>query len=250
MVDILINLINDMRICLAISFGIGLISGYLYTKLRAREIYKPELDRLIQKIASQEIEADTSLNQNSTANAKLQEEENNLQNGTTLIKKFKNDISDLEATKTELDTKNIELKEQFLKLNNNLRNKNSEIQSLKSALGVEDLSKIEARKKNLKSDISNYLTNYKQKCDSYDGLFNEDKELHTENSNLKSKLLSLTTIFNKKELELSDITKHTQDLRTKLQREFDLMIQNKEENISAIQRYKNQLLEIKKKLSS
>ncbi len=250
MVDILINLINDMKICLAISLGIGLISGYLYTKLKSRELYKPEVDRLIQKIASQEIEADASLNQSNIIDSKLEEYENSLQEGNITIKKLKNDISDLENTKTELNTKNLELKEQFLKLDNNLKNKNSEIQSLKSALGIEDLSKIEAYKEKLKNDISNNSIIYKQKCDSYDGLFNEDKELHSENSNLTSKLSSLSALFGKKELELLDLTKHTEELRTKLQREYDLMIQSKEENISAIKRYKNQLLEIKEKLSS
>ena len=55
----LIDLISDMKICLGLALGTGLISGYLYTKFKARELFKPDIKNLRKKINYTQNEAGT-----------------------------------------------------------------------------------------------------------------------------------------------------------------------------------------------
>jgi chromosome segregation ATPase len=249
MTSTLIDLISDMRICLGLALGTGLIIGYLYTKFKARELFKPDIKNLKRKIIHNETEANSLSAKNSEVETELELYSGKLHESNLEVTKSKNEISDLESNIHTLETEGTKIKDQYQKQEHVLNRYSNEVQKLKTTLGVEDISDIENQKSTLKANAIQIVDTYQQKCDSCEGMYNEEKALKRENSDLSSKISSLAAAYNKKELELAEATQKVSTIREKLQLEFDKILANKEENEIKIENYKKQLLEIKEKLS-
>ena len=245
----LIDLISDMKICLGLALGTGLIAGYLYTKFKARELFKPDIKNLKKKINYTQKEANTLSAKNSELESELEVYSGKLHEANLEVTKHKNKLSDLEKSLRALEAEGASVKAQYKTQKHTLNRHNKEIQELKTTLSVEDISDIETHKSKLKANAIQIVDTYQQKCDSCEGMYREEKALKVENSNLSSKISSLTATFNKKEQELSDATDTLSNIREKLQLEFDKLLSNKEEYESKIKAYKKQLLTIKEKLS-
>lgn len=250
MVDILINLINDMKVCLALALGAGFVFGYIYSKLKARETHQPLINELKKNIYEQKEKSNTLLTQINEDKEMIKNYDDELHGGNLTNTKFKSIISELEIKKAKLEKDDANLKNQYTKQENIFTDYNNEIITLKSVLGIEETAQIDNHKRTLKEDITKKAEIYKQKCDSSEGLQKEDKELMRETSDLSSQISSLTAALNKKEDLLLDCAKNTSSLRLKLQKEYDTIIKNKEEDDSKIESFKKQLLAIKEKLSS
>ena len=249
MIATLIDLMSDMKVCLGLALGTGLIVGYLYTKFRARELFKPDIKNLKQKIAHNKRETSSLSAKNSDVETELELYSGKLHEGNLEVAKGKNEISDLESNMRTLEAEGANMKDQYQKQEQILNRYNSEVQELKTTLGVENIANIEDQKSTLKANAIQIVDTYQQKCDSCEGMYSEEKELKRENSDLTSKISSLVASFNKKEYELSDATEKVSTIREKLQLEFDKLRSAKEENEMKIENYKKQLLAIKEKLS-
>jgi chromosome segregation ATPase len=245
----LIDLISDMKICLGLALGSGLILGYLYTKFKARELFKPDIKNLKKKINYNENEASKLLTKNSEVETELELYSEQLHSGNLEVTKHKNELSELEENMRDLETEGANIKAQYKTQEHTLDRYNNEIQELKTMLDVENISDIENHKSTLKASAIQIVDTYQQKCDSCEGMYREEKALNTENSDLTSKISSLAATFNKKEYELSDATDTVSNIREKLQLEFDNLLASKEENDTKIRVFKEQLLAIKAKLS-
>lgn len=249
MIATLIDLMSDMKVCLGLALGTGLIVGYLYTKFRARELFKPDIKNLKRKIVHNERETSSLSAKNSDVETELELYSGKLHEGNLEVAKGKNEISDLESNMRTLEAEGTNMKDQYQKQEQILNRYNSEVQELKTTLGVENIANIEDQKSTLKANAIQIVDTYQQKCDSCEGMYSEEKELKRENSDLTSKISSLVASFNKKEYELSDATEKVSTIREKLQLEFDKLRSAKEENEMKIENYKKQLLAIKEKLS-
>ncbi len=249
MTGTLIDLISDMKICLGLALGTGLIFGYLYTKFKARELFKPDIKNLKRKINYNESESSTLLAKNEEVETELELYSGKLHESNLEVTKSKNQISDLESNMRTLEIEGATAKSQYKTQENILNRYNNEVQELKTTLGVEDTSDIENHKTTLKANAIQMVDGYQQKCDSCDGMISEEKALKIENSDLTSKISSLVASLNKKEYELSDTTEKVSTIRGKLQLEFDKLLESKEENEAKIGAFKEQLLAIKAKLS-
>jgi len=249
MIATLIDLMSDMKVCLGLALGTGLIVGYLYTKFRARELFKPDIKNLKQKIAHNKRETSSLSAKNSDVETELELYSGKLHEGNLEVAKGKNEISNLESNMRTLEAEGTNMKDQYQKQEQILNRYNSEVQELKTTLGVENIANIEDQKSTLKANAIQIVDTYQQKCDSCEGMYSEEKELKRENSDLTSKISSLAASFNKKEYELSDATEKVSTIREKLQLEFDKLRSAKEENEMRIENYKKQLLAIKEKLS-
>ncbi|MCH9813519.1 MAG: hypothetical protein K0U47_06190 [Epsilonproteobacteria bacterium] len=247
--DIIMNLISDMKICLAIALLTGLIFGYLYTKLRARETYKPQIKKLNNQIQEVKIESDEITMQNSEIESAIAACDDELNQGNLTITKYKNEISDLESNRNSLEQEDTGLKNQHQKQESILHDYSNEIKTLQSSLELKDINQIEDHKVTFKAAAIDTADHYRQKCDSYEGLCNEEEVLKKEIFSLNSNVASLTASLNKKKLELSDATENIGSLKNRLQDEYDAIVANLEENKTLIQSYKKQLLAIKEKLA-
>ncbi len=249
MTGTLIDLISDMKICLGLALGTGLIFGYLYTKFKARELFKPDIKNLKRKIKHHETESSAILSKNGEIENELETYSSKLHEGNLEVTKRKNEISDLESNIRTLELEGESVKSKYQKQEDLFNNYNSEVQELKSTLSVEDISQIENHETALKANAIELADTYQQKCDMWEGMKREEKALNQENLDLTSKISSLGALFNKKEYELSDATTKVSTLREKLQYEFDQLLASKEENEAKIGEFKKQLLAIKEKLS-
>ncbi len=248
MTDILINLINDMKICLATALGAGLVFGYLYTKLKAYQTHKPAISGLKQKIDTHKLNSNSIMMKKDKNIAKIKEYDEKSNNADTTIAKFKDEINKLEIDKLTVETKTTDLKSVYQKQTDILGNNTKEIKSLKTVLNLEDITKIDDYKTTLKQDLSDKTILYQQKYDSYKGLHNEAEELKKENFTLTTKKLALAATIDDKKSQLADTTKGITKLRSKLQTQYDAMVQSIEDNRDKIQSYKTQLLQLKEKL--
>ncbi len=245
----LIELISDMKVCLGLALGTGLISGYLYTKFKARELFKPDIKNLKKKINYNQREASTLLSKSSEVETELELYSGKLHEANLEVTKHKNEVSNLEEDMRALETEGANVKAQHRTQEHILNRYDKEIQELKTTLDISDISDIENHKSVLKANAIQILDTYQQKCDSCEGMYSEEKSLKVENSDLTSKISSLAASLNKKGYELSDATEGVSTIRGKLQLEFDKLLASKEENDAKIGAFKEQLLAIKAKLS-
>jgi len=245
----LLELISDMKICLALALGTGLISGYLYTKLRAKEIYKPDIINLKKKIKYNKNESRLLLSKNSDIENEIESFSSKVHEENIVATKHKNELYALEENFRSQEAEYANVKAQYKTKEHMLNRYNKELQELKTTLDVKDISDIENHKSTLHAKSISIVDNYKQKCDSCERMYSEEKSLKIENSELTSKISSFGALFNKKEYELADSTKTVSTIRGKLQLEFDKLLRTKKENDTKIERYKKQLTDIKDKLS-
>lgn len=249
MTGTLIDLISDMKICLGLALGTGLVFGYLYTKFKARELFKPDIKNLKRKIQDHEDESTVLHAKNSEVESELERYSNKLHDGHLEVTKHKNEISDLESNMRTLELEGATTKSQYQKQEEIYNNFNGKVEELKTALKVDDISKIEDYKTALKASTIEFENTYQQKSDMYEGMKSEEKALIKENSGLTSKIASIEAQLHKKGYELSDTTQKVATLRDKLQAYFDQLLAGKEENEAKIESFKKQLLAIKEKLS-
>jgi chromosome segregation ATPase len=249
MTGTLIDLISDMKTCLALALGTGLILGYLYTKFRARELFKPDIKNLKQKIEYNGKESNDLLTKNSELENELELYNNKLNKSNLKITKHKKEISDLESNLRELELEGGNIKSQYQKQENILNKYNNEIKELKGTLEIESISDIENKKVAIKAKTIEVSNIYQQKSDMFEGMNSEEKELKRENSELSSKVSSFEALLNKKGMELSNANDKVSTIREELQHKFNQLIETKDENEAKIEYFKKQLLAIKNKLS-
>jgi chromosome segregation protein len=249
MTDILINMIGDLKTCLALALGSGFIFGYIYNKFKAKERYKPEIKNLKHKIQSKREEMKVLSAKNSDISVEVEKYTDQLNNTNLEITKLKNQIADLEINKNELLKEETAIKDQYIKQKSILNDYQEEIKKLKDRLRIEDIANLEDRKSTLQAEAANIADTYKQKCDSYEGLFNEKRELEKEISNLTSNIASLKATLHQKEQHILNSSNNISALREKLQNEFNKLIESKEENEDRITYFKKELLALKDKLS-
>jgi len=245
----LMSLIGDIKTCLALVLGTGLLFGYLYTKLKAREIFKPEIKNLKKKIKHHQDKSYSLLSKNSDIEKELEGYESELHNYNLESTKQKEKLSEIQQKIRTLESDGVQIKINHQRQQKVLDNYNTEIKELKSKLGVEKISKIDEHKVNLTEYSKQIAQRYEQKCNSYKGFIKDETAIRKENHDLKSKLSSLTADLNKKGLELIDKNEIVSTLREKLQNEYEDLLANKKENETKIEQYRKQLLAIKDKLS-
>jgi len=249
MTDMLINMIGDLKTCLALALGSGFIFGYIYNKFKAKEKYKPEIKNLKHKIQSKKEEMGFLSAKNSEISKEVTKHTDHLNNTNLEITKFKNQIADLETNRNKLLKEEATIKDQYTKQKNILNEYQDKIKELKDKLRVDDITNLDIRKSALQTEAANIANTYKQKCDSFEGLFNEKRELEKETSNLTSNIASLKAILHKKEQQILNSSNNISALREKLQNEFNKLIESKEENEDRINYFKKELLALKDKLS-
>ncbi len=248
MTNILINLIIDMKICLAIAVGLGLLFGYLYTKLKAMQTHKPAINGLKKKIDTTRTNSSSLKIKKDENIAKIKEYNEKLNSDDTTIAKFKDEINKLEIAKLESQKQTTHIQNSYKKQTDILDNNTQEIKSLKKLLDLENITEIEDHKTALKMDLNSKIELYKQKSNSYEGLNNEAEELKKENFTLNTKELSLTATLDEKKSNLADTIKNITKLKSKLQTEYDQMVQSIQDNKNKIQNYKTELLQLKDRL--
>jgi chromosome segregation ATPase len=245
----LMSLIGDLKTCLALALGSGLLFGYLYTKFKARELFKPEIKGLKKKIKHHQLKSQSLLSKNGDIKKKLEGYEAELHNYNLEATKYKDKLSEAQQKMRTLESEGVHIKTDHQRQQKILDGYNTEIKELKSKLDLDDLSKIDEHKANLALSATKVENRYKQKCDLYEGFVKDKTALTQENHDLKSKLSSLTAELNKKGLELIDKGDIVSTIREKLQNEYEDLLANKKENETKIEQYRKQLLAIKDKLS-
>ena len=245
----LMSLIGDIKTCLALVLGTGFLFGYLYSKFKARELFKPDIKNLKKKIKHHQYKSQSLLSKNDAIEKKIEGYETTIHDYNLEVTTHKEKLSSLQADMRDLETKGVEVKTNHQTQQKVLTRYNTEIEALTSTLGIKDLSKIDKHKATLTASIANIESTYKQKCDSYEGFVKDKKALHQENHDLTTKLSSNTEELNKKGLELIDKEEIVSSLREKLQDEYDMLLVNKKDDETKIEQYKKQLLTIKDKLS-
>ncbi len=248
MIDILTNLILDLKNCLAIALGIGLLTGYIYTKLRSREIYKPEIDRLNEKIDIQDSESKSFISKTKEIEEDIEKLNSSIKENQLHIKKIQEDIHDFEIQKIEKLRKESRIIERFNDAKNTLTTKEFELKELKNRLEVDDLSNIEAKSESINSKISQNSKEYSQKQEVYSNLLEKKKEIEEKKIALEEELLSLNKTLDEKEEKLSKLIQNRDTLKEELQNRYDSIVRDREDDLQKIEEYKSELLKIKQSI--
>ena len=249
MVDILINLAEDIKLCLLGSLGIGVVTGYLFTKLRVSEKYIPTIYKLEDTLQNKEsaINANEVKKHESIKLAKNLNEKLNKTNQE--VSKLKDITNNLETQTAKSKSEQESLKNQYSKQENILNDYDKEIINLNYTLGLSGNIKPAEKKEMLKAEIETNEQEYIKECDRHFTLENQSKELEKKTLNLTSNLNTLTTSWNEKNKELSETTNAISALKEKLQKQYEQIQLEKQESDEKIDSFKKQLLDIKSKLS-
>ncbi len=249
MIELIMNLISDLKICLAIALGSGFVLGYLYTKLRARDIYNPTLKHHEQKLYEQKIKSDkyTADSRDLEVERELKNDQLELEN--RIVKKHRDEMHHFEDKKNKLQEHISTLENLKVKKHEMLDGFNKEIGTSKELLGVDDTTKIDIYKTDLNSNMYKLQGSFKDKSDSLVTLTNEVKELEHQKIDLSSQISSLTAKLSKTNLKLNDSSDNFDSIKSKLQGDYDALLKNKEDNLALINGYKKKLLSIKDKFS-
>jgi chromosome segregation ATPase len=238
-----------MKICLAIAFASSFLFGYLYTKLKSKERYKPELKAYKSDIKERESEINSIIKQNENTESKLKLKQNDLSKINNFIANSKDETRHFEENKNRYKEQIITMKDLHIKKGIILKDYNKEIVATKSTLGLDDISKIQEHKKKLKSKVESIKKEHHEVSSTFTKLLDKKEELTDTNKNLKSSITSLTAKLSQNRLELTDAKNKFDSIASKLQSEFETLVKSKDEHLSKIQEYKEKLFSIRKRFS-
>ena len=191
MLSMILEILNSLKFCLLIALFTGLLFGYLYTKLKARERHYPDVKKFTKNIVNHTQNLRKIETQHKKIKGNIEQYANKLKEINKSIETYKEQFISQKDLHMSMLSKGKEYKSKYEEKKNILDHYTGEIDKIKKECRLDDISNLEKNIENMKSLIKDKSAKLKNKQEKFSTLQNKVKTLDLENSKLKEKLYEL-----------------------------------------------------------
>lgn len=187
----ILEILNLLKVCLVVALLTGLLFGYLYTKLKARELYHPDAKKFTKKIkyhgdALRKVDA-----RHQELNDEIKKYESKLKETNSSISKYKEQFLSQKDLHINMLDKGKEFKKKYEDKKSILDHYTREIDTIKQECRLDNISSIEENKESIKRLFNDKSSILKEKQEKFSETQERVKKLESENSKLEEKLREL-----------------------------------------------------------
>lgn len=191
MLSMLLELITTLKICLPIALLIGFIFGYLYTKLKMREIYQPDIKKFSRNIHNHTQDLKKTSHARHKLKGEIENYEFKLKGVNESILESKNQLSSQKSLQIEIVEEQKMLNAQYKEKKSILAHYIGEIDKVKKECRLDDVSNIEENKESMKRLMKEKESLLKEKRDDFSMIQHKVKGLDLDNRQLENRFHEL-----------------------------------------------------------
>ncbi len=248
MLETILNLIPDIKICLLLASLAGLLGGYFYTKAKSKEKFLPKIVELEDELQLKKSESNEYIAEYESTKGIIANNKSLAQKAQSDIHKYEKNVNDIKEKSAKLHMDIQSIKKDYQSKENLLNEYTQKVGSLKSNLHIDDVSKIKESKKNIVTNIKTISSDLDDKSKLFKKLTSKKETIEKESKNLVSKISDFKNTLRIKSDELKEASKKALNIEDTLEKEYEDMLKIKDENLAKIDESKNELLKIKEQL--
>ncbi len=240
----MINLLESMILlkwCLLFILLIGFIFGYFYSRLKAKEIYHPTIKELRLKIAQQVDQTHALKEKYKEIETEVLIYENKLKKLNQSIKKIRENVMKKEGLRVTLESEHYKLGGQYEEKNKILDYYENEMDEIKSACRVDNLSNLDENRERLEKLIASKKEKLAEVKKHFDKVHIEFEEAIIEKSKLKKRKNFLEKELQYKISAYEKYQKKSKALRVEWAEEYAHLKRKRRLILERIENYKNKI---------
>jgi len=245
MLSMIIEIINNLQICLIVALFTGFLFGYLYTKLKFREWYYPDVQKFTKNIAYHTQKFKKIELNNKKLTSEIEHYENKLKGREESILKYKEQILSQKKLHMNMLTKGKEFKSKYEEKKNILDHYTGEINKIKKECRLDDISNIEETKKRMDELIKNKSSNIKEKQKKFSIIQEKVKKLDSDNHKLEEKLHEVDKKSEDIALKIIEKTDILKSLEKGFVKEYERLYKKISVSHDRVKEYKKKLRKLK-----
>ena len=245
MLSIFLEIVDSLKICLALALLTGLFFGYLYTKLKALELYQPTVKKYKNSINQHKKSFKNAVKEQKNFKGEIENDEYKLKGINQSIFEYKNNYISKKELQVEMENKNKEASIKHEEKENILAHYTGEIEEVKKECRLDDISTIKENRDSMNRLISDKELLIKEKQNKFSMIQKKIKDLNLECSQIEEKLNELDK--NSKNMALKIVERN--DTLNLLKRDFlkenEAIYEKISLNNEEAKEYKEKLIKLK-----
>ncbi len=245
MLPMILEIFNSLKTCLIIALLTGLLFGYLYTKLKAREFHYPDVKKFKKNIASHAQNLKKIEIKQEKLNKEIENYESKLKETNESISKYKEQFLSQKDLHINMLAKGKEFKSKYEDKKSILDHYNREIDKVKKECRLDDISNIEENKESIKKLIEDKKIKLIEKQEKFAIMQNKLKSLDFDNNKLKEKLHELDKESENMNLQILEKNDSLNALEKGFVKEYEVLYKKISVTNDRVKEYKEKLLKLK-----
>jgi len=245
MLNIILETINTLKICLLIALFIGLLFGYLYTKLKAYELYSPNIKKFKKNINNHTQRLKEIDSERKNIKEKIEEYENKLKSINQSISEYKERFKSRKNLQIELMSDIRELNAKFKEKKNILKHYSNEIERVKKECRLDDVANISKSRDNLDKLIKEKKTLLDEENEKFSLIQRKIKDLDADNNELENKFDELNKKSEKIKLNIIEKESKLKSLEKGFIKEYGVLYKDISLSHDRIKELRGKLLKLK-----
>ena len=245
MLPIILEAVNSLKICLLIALFTGFIFGYLYTKLKAREIYHPDIKKFISSINYYTQGFKKADNECQKLKGERENFEYKLKEINQSASQYKESFVSQKSFQAETIDKSRVLKTKYEEKKSILEHYSGEIEKVKKECRLDDVSNILENRKSMQRLIREKELLLKEKRDKFSMIQQKIKGLDLENLQLEKKFHELGKRGESMTLRIKEKEDYLNSLEQDFIKEYELLYKEISLSQDRVEEFKKKLKKLK-----
>lgn len=245
MLSTVLEIVDTLKLCLALALLTGLIFGYLYSKLKAREIYNPIVKEFTKNIKQHTKGFKKADKERETLKGEIENYEYKLKGINESIFEYKDNFVFKKKLKVDMLNRAQELNSKYEEKQNILAYYSSEIEKIKKECRFDDVSSIEENQESMSRLIADKELQVKEKQDKFSMIQRRVKGLDLDNHQLEDKFHKLNKDSENMVLQVVKKEESLNDLKKGFVKEYELLYEKISASHDKAKEYKDKLIKLK-----
>jgi len=245
MLSMISEILSNLKFCLLMALFTGFLFGYLYTKLKSREWYYPDVKKFTNNIAHHTQKLKKIEINDKKVKSEIEHYKDKLKGTDESILKYKEQFESQKKLHMSMLTKSKEFKAKYEEKKNILDHYTREINKIKKECRLDDISNIEETKKRMDELIKNKSSDLKEKQKKFSMIQEKVKKLDRDNHKLEENLHELNKKSEDIALKIIEKTDVLKSLEKGFVKEYERLYKKISVSHDRVKEYKKKLRKLK-----
>ena len=245
MLPIILEAVNSLKICLLIALFTGFIFGYLYTNLKARERYHPDIKKFMNSINYYTQSLKKADNESQKLKGEIESFEYTLKGINQSVSEYKESSVFQKSFQGEIIDKSRVLKTKYEEKKSILGHYSGEIEKVKKECRLDDVSNISENRESMQRLIGEKKLLLKEKRDKFSMIQQKIKGLDLDNLHLEEKFHELGKRGESMALRIKEKEDDLNSLEHAFIKEYELLYKEISASQDRVKEFKKKLKKLK-----
>ena len=241
----ILEIVDTLKICLALALLTGLVFGYLYSKLKARELYHPNIKELSKNINQHHKGFKNADKERQKLKGEIEHYEYKLKGINESIFEYKDNFASKKELQVDMLNRGKELNSKYAEKQNILAHYNGEIEKVKKECRLDDVSNIEDNRDSMSRLIADKELLIKEKQDKFSMIQRKVKGLDLDNHQLEDKFHELDKNSKNMVLKVLEKEDNLNSLEQGFVKEYGVLYKKISVSHDKAKEYKEKLIKLK-----